>query len=325
MSEQDGMAYLENNDFQEPNPNNEASKTEEKPIEVTETQDDSDLQEPQFEHSIGEGTYSNYYKVKRSDLAYGGVFYPEHMEIYYRGAGTPEIRHWSTMDSDNEFDIMDHFTTLLKSCLNVKGGSWKDILEVDRYRLVLLIQDVTFTEQENPVYLSTSCHSCNNQHRVRFSPYHIDVESIDQKYFDKYLNREKGKMILQTKSYGNIDYRPATLGVTSVIYNFLKSQKPAYVKKYSSFIRILPRLIPDWRKLREKDIKERIERWNSWDSGKIAFIDKISQNINFQHKSTTTVTCNNKLCGIELDLKVSPEGDIRDMFLRTNIVDDELI
>jgi len=263
---------------------------------------------------LADDNLKGYYKLDKNDLAYNGKFYRDDMRILYRGALTAEVRHWSTMDTNNEFDIMEHFNTILKSCVKIVNGSWKDILEVDRFRIVLMIQDVTFVEKPNQVMLEFDCISCdaNNKHQLHWE--YSKQKDIDEDLVDKYYDEDKNALLIRTKDAGVIFYRPSTLGSADAVFEFLKTQKPAYVKKHNSIIRLLPRLIEDYRTATRKKISSMMEDWYSWSDIKLSIVTQLSEKLDFVTKETTDLKCSK--CGTENSAKIHPSGDLKYMFLR---------
>ena len=94
-----------------------------------------------------------YHNIKVDTLPSGGMFYVKDAEISIRSAKVAEIRHFSTMDETNILDVDDKLNAILESCLRItskkKRLSFKDILEEDRFYLILAIRDLTFPEPEN--------------------------------------------------------------------------------------------------------------------------------------------------------------------------------
>lgn len=263
-----------------------------------------------------------YYSVDKAELSYGGIFYLDEMEISYRGADTPEVRHWSTMDTNNEFDIMEHFNMLLKSCLRVTHGSWKDILEVDRFKLVMKIQEATFAEQHNPVMLNFDCFECDANNKVNLEHYHIITKAIDEELLKKYFDEESKCVKFITKNLGTIEYAPSTIGSSDLVFQFLKTKKPAYVKKNSSIIKLLPRFIIDYRSVKVKQVEDWIDKWYAWTDDKISFVTQMADKLDFIPAERAEINCSK--CRTENQIRIDPEGDIKYMFLRRDAFENEL-
>lgn len=263
-----------------------------------------------------------YHIIDKAKLAYGGIFYANGMKIMYRGATTPEIRHWSTMDSDNEFDIMEHFNTLLKSCLKITSGSWKDILEVDRFKIVLLIQEVTFSTFENPVNLVFDCYDCDTHNVHQLSHNDITANKVDMDMIEKYFDEDSLSMQIRTKDHGVVQYRPSSIGTADAVFTFIKTKKPAYVKTHSSIIMQLPRFMKSFRNVKNSDVESLVENWYSWNDDKLAFMSGLSDKFDFAPNETVDCVCSN--CETINATKIDPDGNIKSMFLRRDTFIDQL-
>ena len=228
------------------------------------------------------------------------------------------------MDTDNEFDVMDHFTLMLKSCLKITGGSWKDILEADRFQIILLIQDVTFIDKENPVMFNFDCFDCDTNNRTKLLPSHIEAVDIDQDLVDKYFDKDTLSLQVRTIDVGTILYRPSTIGTSELIYSFLKTKKPAYVKKHSALIKVLPRLMETHKGVKPKDMEQKVLDWYTWDDTKISVIEQLCDKLNYTTKETVELSCRNKNCQEDNSVKIDPEGNIKYMFLRRNALENQL-
>ncbi len=264
-----------------------------------------------------------WFKVKKRNLCYDGVFYPETAEITIRGALTPEIREWSKMDTDNEFDIVENFNSLLKSCCKVTGGSWKDILEVDRYKLVLMIQELTFIENPNLPKISFNCFSCDEKNEEPLNQSMIVEKEYDEEFLNKYLNTERGVLEINTKNYGVINYAPASIGATLIIMDMLKKEKPAFVKKYKQVISTLGRFLTNWKFLKVKQVKDKVIEWNAYDEKQLAMYESLRAKLDLNIEEKAIVNC--KKCEEPNHTAVFPDGGLKQLFLRIEEADDEFV
>ena len=99
-----------------------------------------------------------YLEIPVEELPTKGMFYPDDIKISIRAARGEEIKHWSTM---NERDIEaasrndDIFNYMLERCCTVRmggqsGNCWKDLVNIDRFYIILVIREFTFTDK-NPL------------------------------------------------------------------------------------------------------------------------------------------------------------------------------
>ena len=94
-----------------------------------------------------------WHELPLDSLPSRGRFYPADTSIKIRSAKVAEIRHFSTMDENNLLDIDEKLNAIVESCTQVSSRttrvSFKDLLEEDRFILILSIRDLTFPEPES--------------------------------------------------------------------------------------------------------------------------------------------------------------------------------
>ena len=83
-------------------------------------------------------------KIPLENLPSKGLFYADNTEIAIRSATTFEIRHWSTIDEDDQNDVNDQLNFILEKCARIQitkssiALSWEDILEIDKLYIILV-------------------------------------------------------------------------------------------------------------------------------------------------------------------------------------------
>lgn len=220
-----------------------------------------------------------YHNISADTLPSGGMFYVPDVEISIRSAKVAEIRHFSTMDETNILDVDDKLNAILESCLRItskkKRLSYKDILEEDRFFIILSIRDLTFPEPENGLTIKYQdkrgvSHDAN----------------IDKKYFqyfkipaelDKYYDKDLRTFIIETKSFGNIEMRPPTIGLMQKVTKYIKEKQSNGLQADQSLIQLIPYLHTDWRSFDEKSIFNFEVELNGWNNRKYALVYKLAE------------------------------------------------
>jgi len=99
------------------------------------------------------GMTLGWHTMNISMLPSAGRFYPEDATLEIKAASVADIRHFSTLDETDLFDVDDKLNHVIKNCSRLVANSrqmtWKDILEEDRIFVLLAIRDLTFSEPEN--------------------------------------------------------------------------------------------------------------------------------------------------------------------------------
>jgi hypothetical protein len=95
-----------------------------------------------------------------------GVFYPSDLIITISPLKVKHIRHFSTIDENDEIDISSKLNFVINSSVAVQtsmpGFVPSSLLEIDRLYLLFLVRNITFTEFPSIIKLESTCDSCQN-------------------------------------------------------------------------------------------------------------------------------------------------------------------
>ena len=220
-----------------------------------------------------------YHNIKVDTLPSGGMFYVKDAEISIRSAKVAEIRHFSTMDETNILDVDDKLNAILESCLRItskkKRLSFKDILEEDRFYLILAIRDLTFPEPENGLTVKFQ-DKRGVSHDAKIDKKYFQYFSIPEE-LDKYYDQEKRTFMIETKSFGNIEMRPPTIGLMQKVTKYIKERQTTGLQADQSLIQLIPYLYTDWRSFDDKSIFNFEVELNGWNNRKYALVYKLAE------------------------------------------------
>jgi hypothetical protein len=183
------------------------------------------------------------------------------------------------MDETNILDVDEKLNAIVESCLRItskkKRLSYKDILEEDRFFIILAIRDLTFPEPENGLTV---------KYQDKRGASHD--ATIDKKYFkyftipeelDKYYDQDKRTFIIETKSFGNIEMRPPTIGLMQKITKYIREKQEKGLQADQSLIQLIPYLYSDWRGFDDKSIFNFEVELNGWNNRKYALVYKLAE------------------------------------------------
>ncbi len=288
-----------------------------------------DIDDPDLDRIKGSMDYVN---IPLDTLPSGGRFYPEGTRILIRAARVGEIREFSIINEEDPKDIRDKMTYIVSQCTKVYYGNtpghYKDILEDDRIVLVFKIRELTFTDARQSIKIPVpegSCQTpgCHPQETVDFDSSKLEFLQLSEK-LEKYYDPVERCYNIQTKSIGTIKLYPPTIGVTSVIADWIREQQREDKKIDAALADILPYTIKDWRTFSSKQVFSKITEMAGWSTEKFALVlrlkDEITVGIEFEIKERCAQ------CGGELTIPVSfPEG-FRSLFVPTiSDLGDELL
>ena len=220
-----------------------------------------------------------YHAIPVNSLPSAGMFYPEGTELHIRSAKVAEIRHFSTMDENNILDVDEKLNSILESCTRVtsnkKRMSYKDLLEEDRFFLILSIRDLTFPEPESQ--LSVDHLDKNGEtHKIEISKDNFTYFKVPEN-LDKYYDREERTFLIETKSFGTLKMAPPTIGIMQRMTAYIKDRQDKKLKVDQSVLQIMPYLISEWRGFTESEIFKFEIEMNSWSNKKYSLIYKLAE------------------------------------------------
>ena len=288
-----------------------------------------DLNDPDIERIKSS---MNYINIPLESLPSQGRFYPEGTTISIRAARVGEIREFSIINEEDPKDIRDKMTYIVSQCTKIYYGNtpghYKDLLEDDRIVLVLKIRELTFIDGQSSIKIPVpegACQTpgCHPQETVDFDSSKLEFLKPNEK-LEKYYDPVERCYNIQTKRFGNIKLYPPTIGVTSVIADWIREQQRDNKKIDAALADILPYIIKDWRGFTTKQVFSKITELSGWSTEKFSLVlrlkDEITVGIEFEIKET----CSS--CGGELTIPVTFPDGFRSLFVPTiSDLGDELL
>jgi len=274
----------------------------------------------------------DYVNIPLTDLPSQGRFYPEGTRISIRAARVGEIREFSIINEEDPKDIRDKMTYIVSQCTKVYFGNtpghYKDLLEDDRIILVLKIRELTFVDGQSSIKIPVpagACQTpgCHPQKTVDFSSNKLEFLKPSEK-LEKYYDPAERCYNIQTKRFGQIRLYPPTIGVTSVIADWIREQQKDNNKIDAALAEILPYIIKDWRGFSEKQVFTKLTELAGWSTEKFALVLRLKDEISVGIEFEITETCEN--CGGEIKIPVTFPDGFRSLFVPTiSDLGDELL
>jgi hypothetical protein len=197
-----------------------------------------------------------YHSVNVVNMPSGGMFYPNDIKINIRSANVSEIRHFSSIDETNVFDADEKLNYILESCSQITSDkrrlSYKDILEEDRFYLILSIRDLTFPEPESNLTVD-HVDKKGNKHQIEIKKENFTYFKVPET-LDKYYDEERKSFMIETKSFGTIEMRPPSIGVMQKMTAYIKDRQEKKEKIDQSVLQVMPYMVSEWRGFTDKEI-----------------------------------------------------------------------
>lgn len=220
-----------------------------------------------------------YHTIPLLSLPSGGMFYPEGTQLSIRSAKVAEVRHFSTIDETNVLDIDEKLNTIVDSCTRItcstKRLSYKDLLEEDRFYVILSIRDLTFPEPESSLKIEHTSKK-GEKHDVEIKKDYFQYFKIPTE-LDKYYDSESKSFLVETRSFGTIEMKPPVIGVMQKITAYIKEKQQKGLKVDQSVLQIIPYLHKDWRTFNDKTIFEFEIELNGWTNKKYNLVYTLAE------------------------------------------------
>lgn len=267
-----------------------------------------------------------YIALNLEDLPSQGRFYPKNTSIQIKPATGRELEHWTTMNEANPIDVDTHFKDMIKSCMKIKVGSrplpFGQLLEADKLYILLSIQDKTFDQGENQINLKMKCTLCGTDNKKKLEVGILEASSDSDEVLERYYDESLRRYVIKTKSYGEIDLFPPTIGTMDFIYKYVqeKTESGQYYNK--ALMGLLPYLIEDYSDMKEELVLQAEMDFTRWDKKKISLIYDMVTKIKIGVKPSVHYNCTN--CGSAEEAPVNfPDGP-KSLFLIQDF-EDELL
>lgn len=220
-----------------------------------------------------------WHELPVNSLPSRGRFYPTDISIKIRAAKVAEIRHFSTMDENNLLDIDEKLNSIVESCTQVSSKttrvSFKDLIEEDRFILIMSIRDLTFPEPEASLKVEHQTKD-GKKHEVEIRREYFQYFSISPE-IEKYYDGNLRAFAIQTRSHGEIIMRPPTIGLMQEVTKYIRERREQGLNIDQSLIQVAPYLGGDWRFFNQKRLFELEIEMNGWDPKKYMLIYRLAE------------------------------------------------
>lgn len=254
----------------------------------------------------------NYMHLPLAGFPSEGRFYRDDFEVHIRACRVGEIREYSMMDESNPNDIIDKMNYMLSQCVKVMfgnmPGSYKDILEHDRFYLIKKIQELTFKNGGTVINIPIpdgSCKTpgCHPQKEVRLTSDMLERPDRDPQ-LEKYYDPDNKCYSIRTKHYGTIQIAPPTIGVTTIVRDWAISRAQNQKQWEQSLVQMIPFFRREWRQFKDKDIFNMATEFENWDTTKYTLIYRFVEKMNATVGMSPNIHVICESCGGEMEVPV---------------------
>lgn len=269
------------------------------------------------------GKLRDYHNIPLDCLPSLGRFYPDDTRISIRAARVDEIREFSAIDENDIKDVTDKLTYMVSQCVKVYygniPGSYRDLLAADRIVLILKIREITFLDGMSSIKLPVPAGACETvgckpQDTVIFNSTKLDFTTTAPE-LEKYYDSVEKCYNIRTKSFGTITLFPPSIGVTSIVTNWIVEQAKEEKKIDAALTEILQYLVGNWRRLNSKSIFNMLGELSTWSTEKFTLVYRLIEKINIGIEFELKDKC--ETCGGEITVPISFPSGYKSLFVPT--------
>lgn len=262
----------------------------------------------------GKLNYLGWQPLDVKSLPSKGMFYPADTKIFVRAATGGEVKHWSTMNVEDIVNVDEILNYIIEKCCKISipgnehmGGSWKDLIDVDRLYILLAIRDFTWPAGENELKIPIS--ETENIVILKDNIDFIDFPDEIMKYYD-----EEGRCFrLKFKNGKVINMYLTTLGVAGWLKSYVQQKQNSKEQFDKDFLLYAPLLIENYRKLTTRAYEQLVETANYWGVGEWSVISHFRDIL--LSKTTEPTLVYTDAAGIENKIPLTFRGGIKSIFL----------
>jgi hypothetical protein len=222
------------------------------------------------------------------------------------------------MDENNYIDMEEKLNSIVESCTQLTTGksrmSYKDILEEDRIIVLLSVRDLTFPEPENKLILKGKTEKTKKTVDIELAVRNLVPAQIDDE-IERYYDSKKRTYVIKTRSAGEVEMRPPTIGVMQEITQYLKDRQEKDVEIDKAFIQVLPYLQQDWRSLSLTKIFQMEVDYKAWDEKKFMVIYRLAERMRIGVSTELETTFDGETVKAPLDFP----GGIKSLFIISDL------
>ena len=265
----------------------------------------------------------DYHNIPLDCLPSLGRFYPDNTQISIRAARVDEIREFSAIDENDIKDVTDKLTYMVSQCVKVYygnvPGSYRDLLSADRIVLILKIREITFLDGMSSIKLPVPANACETagcrpQESIIFNSTKLNFTTPSPE-LEKYYDSVNKCYNVRTKSFGIITLFPPSIGVTSIVTNWIVEQAKEEKKIDAALTEIMQYLVGNWRKLNSKSIFNVLGELSSWSTEKFTLVYRLIEKINIGIEFELKDRC--ETCGGEITVPITFPDGYKSLFVPT--------
>lgn len=263
---------------------------------------------------------TNYVPLEMESMPTQGRFYAKNVRIYIRAARVGEVREYSMMDETNPNDVIEKMNYILASCSKVmfgnNQGSYKDIMDHDRFYVLMRIRELTFVNGETSISIPVPAGACKTPGCKHPSTITLRSEMLERPdpdpLLEKYYDEDSRCYSIRTKHYGVIQIAPPTVGVVNIVKDWAINRTQNNKQWDQSIIQMIPFFRREWRQLDDKAIFNLATEYEGWPMEKFTLIYRFIEKLNASVGMSPNIHAVCEACGGVMEIPVTFQAESDD-------------
>lgn len=258
-----------------------------------------------------------------------GKYYPEGTQIAIRPAEVVEIRHFSTIDENDRIGTNSQFNYILDRCMRMQFPGvgvvdYSDIIQEDRFYIILAIRDLTFIKGENKIILKPN-KKCEGKPACPFNDgFELNTGCLE--FFEinpgimKYYSPENRRFEFRLKDSPDeiIAMYIPTIGTKEKILEFKNEMNKRRILVDSSFMDILPFILPNHKEVNFDWIYSKYRESDYWSKEEFSLYFMLSSELKVGTKINAKLECPE--CHGEVKAPILFKNGIKSIFVISDIL-----
>ena len=263
------------------------------------------------EHNMG------WIRLNKDILPSGGLFYSNDVTFYLTNAKINQIKDFSSLSEDDSYTVNERINSILSSCVKTSGGGSRNILEIDKFFMVLAIRDLTFNNRPNKLINNSKCPKCGGNCGIEIFSSNSTFFEFDNN-LDQYYNDHTRSYYFEIEKTGEfLDLKPPSISTSHKIDNYYKEYSK-HKKIDRNLLNELMYLNVDWSDMDVKSLDRLITETYNWSDYKLTLLKTFVNDFKKQIKMLSYGTCGS--CGAEgVSTHFSFRGGLLSIFLIQDI------
>lgn len=246
----------------------------------------------------------NFVPLKTDELPSKGYFYPENTQILIKSANVQEVKHFSSINDDDFFDIQDKMSMLFNTCVKISNGgkpvNYRDLSEFDKIFTFFAVRERTFEidGRQSSITQKSPCQHCGEEIVTEIEKGNLGYYDIPDNIMKYYNDASRSFVMSHNKFESDLEVFIPTIGTTEKIFQFIKESEMKKQRGESGYydltnLTIIMYITKDWREIDDegKYIKRKLKEIEKWSPGKYQVAVHITRKLKVGVDPTIEVHC----------------------------------